>query len=270
MIRRVADLSPYRSFYESISGDAVFSDPMRSPPEVFERESARLSSDPERRVFAAERDGELCGALLLMLPPEFLSCLCRDEAAYEELFAFLSREYPGYDADLIIRPGNLPLRRVLSARGAVTEPEQQRMVYTHRMPALDMKNIVLLSGEFMDAYCAMHSRDVYWTGERVALAPDRFRTLLALEDGELAGYIDVTVGLDENEPVDLLVRPGSRRRGHGRRLLARALELNEPNGMMLLVDVDNYAAIRLYESLGFEKQEGQNSVTVHLKLREKE
>ena len=33
--------------------------------------------------------------------------------------------------------------------------------------------------------------------------------------------------------------------------------------MMLLVDVDNYPAICLYESLGFAKVQGQNNLTAH-------
>lgn len=48
-----------------------------------------------------------------------------------------------------------------------------------------------------------------------------------------------------------------------RKLLAKALEMNHPNSMMLLVDVDNYPAINLYESMGFAKVQGQNNLTAH-------
>ena len=44
-------------------------------------------------------------------------------------------------------------------------------------------------------------------------------------------------------------------------LLAKALELNRPKGMMVLVDVGDAPAIRLCESAGFVKAEGQNSQT---------
>lgn len=54
-----------------------------------------------------------------------------------------------------------------------------------------------------------------------------------------------------------------RRKGYGRKLLAKALEMNQPNGMMLLVDVDNDSAMRLYESMGFFKVQGQNNLTAH-------
>ncbi len=43
--------------------------------------------------------------------------------------------------------------------------------------------------------------DRYWTGEKVLAAPEVFRVLLALEAGEVSGYIDLTHNSTENEPV---------------------------------------------------------------------
>ena len=54
--------------------------------------------------------------------------------------------------------------------------------------------------------------------------------------------------------------------GYGRKLLAKALDMNRPNGMMLLVDVDNEPAIRLYASMGFAKAQGQNNLTAHWRI----
>ena len=44
-------------------------------------------------------------------------------------------------------------------------------------------------------YLALHTGDRYWTGEKVLAAPEIFRVLLAIEDGEAAGYIDLTHNL---------------------------------------------------------------------------
>ena len=109
---------------------------------------------------------------------------------------------------------------------------------------------------------------MYWTGERVLQAQDRFRIFLAVCSGAVIGYLDVTYTFPENEPFDLLVLEEYRRRGYGRKLLAKALEMNRPNGMMLLVDADNVPAIRLYESMGFAKAQGQNNRTAHVELPE--
>lgn len=82
----------------------------------------------------------------------------------------------------------------------------------------------------------------------------------------MVGYLDVTHCFAENEPFDLVVLPEYRRMGYGKKLLAKALELNRPNDMMLLVDIDNEAALHLYSSMGFTKIRGQNCQTVHLTL----
>ena len=87
-----------------------------------------------------------------------------------------------------------------------------------------------------------------------------------IEDGEAAGYIDLTHNSAENEPYDLFVRKESRRRGLGRALLSAAVQENRPNGMALLVDIDNEAAIALYESQGFDRAEGENNITAHICL----
>ena len=77
----------------------------------------------------------------------------------------------------------------------------------------------------------------------------------------MVGYADVTICFAENEVYDLWVKPEYRRRGWGRKLMARAIELNRPRGMMLLEDVGNYAANGLYRSVGFQVVEGANSLT---------
>jgi ribosomal protein S18 acetylase RimI-like enzyme len=148
-------------------------------------------------------------------------------------------------------------------RNAEYEPEQQKMVLGIPVLGIDTTGVELLSEQYTEQYCAIHNKDMYWTGEKVVQAQDRFRTFLAIHDGKVVGYMDVTYTFKENEPFDLLVLEEYRRMGYGRKLLAKALEMNQPNGMMLFVDVDNYPAIRLYESMGFAKVQGQNNLTAH-------
>ena len=38
----------------------------------------------------------------------------------------------------------------------------------------------------------MHCKDVYWTGDKVIKATDRFKIFVAIENGIVTGYIDVT------------------------------------------------------------------------------
>lgn len=125
------------------------------------------------------------------------------------------------------------------------------MVLTEDAVCVDSSGIVPLSEPYREQYVALHSTDGYWTGERIVNAPDVFNVFLAVEDGSVVGYIDVTRDNEENEPFDFLVREDRRRCGWGRKLLAKAIETNRPKGMMLIVDADNAPAIALYRSMGF-------------------
>ena len=49
-------------------------------------------------------------------------------------------------------------------------------------------------------------------------------------------------------------------------MVAKAVELNKPKDMMLLVDADDSVAIALFESLGFVRAVGENSITTHVLL----
>ena len=136
---------------------------------------------------------------------------------------------------------------------------------------LDTTGVELLSEKYREPYCAIHNKDMYWTGEKVAQDQERFHTFLAIHDGKVVGYMDVTYIFKENVVVDkelhrladLFVLEEYRCMGYGRKLLAKSLEMNVPNAMMLLVDIDHDPAIHLYESMGFAKAQGQNNLTAH-------
>ncbi len=135
------------------------------------------------------------------------------------------------------------------------------MVLSNPFPTVDTNGIEPLTEQYKKQYISMHDTDCYWTGDKVAQAPERFSVFLAVDNGLVVGYLDVTNCFEENEPFDLMVKEAHRRRGRGRKLLAKAIETNLPKGMALLVDVGNIPAIKLYESAGFVKVQGKNRLT---------
>ena len=48
-------------------------------------------------------------------------------------------------------------------------------------------------------------------------------------------------------------------------MLVKAVELNRPNQMMVVVDVDAKEEIKLYTSAGFIRMEGQNSIAAYIR-----
>ena len=189
-----------------------------------------------------------------------------DIASYDALLSHLQAAYPGYQADFVYSPRSRLLHTALADRHAAFDPEQQKMVLRSPPPYVPDSRVQLYTPAFRAQYLALHDDDRYWTGERVLAAQDTFRVLLAIEDGAVAGYLDLAYRNTENEPYDLFVREKSRRRGLGRALLSCAIEKNRPNAMSLLVDSDNLAARRLYASLGFVEKPEENNITAHLKL----
>lgn len=269
MIKIIKEYAQCSAFAAGFREDPHFSDPMLCSEEQIQGNLIKSIENPDRHcVLGIYREDRLIGlfAFLVLRDEKYMEILVglsREREAYLEMFQYLERHYPGYDADFVFNPGNYILKELLDSRKAAYEPEQQKMVLDTPTLNVDTTGIALLSEQYMAQYCDIHNKDMYWTGERVAQAQERFRTFLAIQDGRVVGYLDVTYIFKENEPFDLLVLEPYRRRGYGRKLLAKALEQNMPNGMMLLVDADNVPAIRLYESMGFAKVQGQNNLTAH-------
>ena len=85
--------------------------------------------------------------------------------------------------------------------------------------------------------------------------------LIGVENGSVAGYLDVTCKMGENEVYNLQVKDPARETEWSRKLLAKALEMNRPNGMIVLANEDT-AEVNLFESVGFEKVPEQRYATV--------
>ena len=273
MIKPVGSYADCREFAESFQADTDFSDPMLSTEEQIRCNLEKAFTRPNRQILGIYQDGQLAGLFVLLVLDEdkyleMLVGLSREAQAYRELMEYLARNYPGWKADFVFNPRNGLLKATLEDVRAEFEQEQQKMVFSGSVIPADTTGIQAFSEQYAAEYDAIHSRDLYWTGEKVAAAPERFRIFLAIDGGRVVGYLDVTHCFEENEPYSLFVLPEYRRRGFGRKLLAAALECDRPKGMMLLVETDNTAAIRLYESMNFKTVPGQNSLTAHWQIPE--
>ena len=269
MIRIIKTYNECREFASSFQGDPDFSDPMLCHEEQLQNNLIKSIEKPDRHcVLGIYREERMIGlfAFLVLRDEQYIEMLVglsREKEAYLEMFHYLEQCYPGFSADFVFNPGNFILKELLELRKAYFEPEQQKMVLGTPVLGLDTTGVELLSEKYKEQYCAIHYKDMYWTGEKVVQAQDRFRTLLAIHDGKVVGYMDVTYIYKENEPTDLFVLEDYRAIGYERKLLAKALELNQPNGMMILLDVNDEQAITLFESMGFAKVHGQNNLTAH-------
>ncbi len=268
MIRAISSFEECRDFAEGFSGDPRFSDPMLASGEMIRHNLLKAFEQPDRHcVLGVFREGEMIGFFIFLYLPgekylEMTVGLSRERDAYDEILRHVEENFAGYQVDFVFNPRNDLLKQALQAKGAEFEVEQQKMLLKKPVPEVDTTGVELFDKKYAQQYFAIHNQDMYWTGEKVAAAPEKFRTFLAVQDARVVGYLDITHCFEENEPYDLFVLEDFRRQGYGRKLLARAIEMNRPKDMTLLVEVDNEPAIRLYESMGFEKAENQNSQTV--------
>lgn len=80
--------------------------------------------------------------------------------------------------------------------------------------------------------------------------------ILLLQEGEAAGFVLARIADDEAELLSIAVSPKARHQGFGRALLLAMCEHLGGRGvksLFLEVASDNYAACRLYESIGFAR-----------------
>lgn len=107
---------------------------------------------------------------------------------------------------------------------------------------------------------ALHARcfEDSWSekGFRQLMEATGVEATLAHDSGEPLGFILIRVAADECEILSLGVVPTSRGQGTGSRLVERAAHRASERGartMFLEVNVNNTAAKRLYEKLGFRE-----------------
>ncbi len=271
MLKVLANVNEYMEFVHEINSEPDFSEPMLSNEKQMERNLLSAPNDPANKVIGVFGNGVMIGLFVFLILEEeqymeMLVGLSKSEAAYEEILCYLRENYEGYEADFVYNPRNHVLQKKLIDMNASFEKEQQKMILICDTEYKIDKKIVLYNSSYREQYVGMHSKDVYWTAEKVLDALDRFRVILGVENGEVVGYIDITYKNDENEPYDIFVKEEHRGKGYEKAMLAKAIELNKPKDMMLLVDADKVSEIAEYESLGFVKSERENSITAHVVL----
>ena len=273
MIKIITDKELTLDFAQSFVGDMEFSDPMLSNDGQVECNLLKSIREPERyRTIGVYQNDTLIGLFVYLVTAEekyaeMIVGLSRNAEAYAEMMEYIKSNFTGFHCDFVYNPRNYILHGLLKEQGAAFYTEQTKMVLQKIIPTQIPENIVPYASEYWEGYQALHDdSERYWTAEKTVAHPDRFRIFLALDGNEVVGYIDITHCFDENEPYDLFVREDMRRKGYGRGLLAKAIEENRPNAMMLLVDYDNTAAISLYESMGFVKDELGGNITAYMTL----
>lgn len=269
MVKKISDLEVYNEFINSFFEDYNYSDPMLTTEEQVRVNLYNSVNKINNDVVGVFEGKCLVGLFVFLVIKEekyleMIVGLSRNAKAYHQIMEYLSENYCDFKGDFVFNPRNAILLKILKDKNAIFEKEQQKMVLSRKVKIDRTKHVEEYSNNFMQQYIDVHTKEVYWTAEKVIEATNKFRTILAIEGEEVVGYIDVTKSYEENEIYDLFVKPEFRKKGYARSLISLAIEKNKDSGIMLMVDVDNVPAIRLFDFLGFDKMKHQNNITAHL------
>ena len=226
MLKDLHTLSPYLDFIHACSADPDYRDPMLLTEQQLHRNLLDAPENPNTRVLGTFENDTVTGVFALLV---------LEDEKYLELLAGLSRSAAAYD-------------ELLAHLKSAYPGYQADFVYNPRNRLLQ---------------AALEALDAKFDPEQQKLVLRR--TVPYVPDARIVPYRP-EYRAQYLEPYDLFVRKESRRRGLGRALLSAAVQENRPNGMALLVDIDNEAAIALYESQGFDRAEGENNITAHICL----
>lgn len=224
----------------------------------------------DKHAFVVLENGICKGLFVFIILPsdryvEMLIGFTKEEEVFVEMLEYMEKNYCGYQMDFVFNPQNMAIYKPLKLKGAIFEPEQMKMIQSGFVPNVSTNDIEQLSDKWMKQYFDLHNTDTYWTGERIVSGLDKFRVFLVVKDGQVLGYLDVQNCYDTNEIFALYIKPEASSQGYELSLLAKAIELNKPNQMMVVVDVDNKEEVELYTAAGFVKLEGHNSITAYIK-----
>ena len=267
MIQEIHSFDEYEDFIGELARHPLYSDPHFT----YSKENLyRSLRGKDKYVFAVLENGIIEGLFVWLVLPddryiEMIIGFTKKEEAFTEMLSYMERNYYGYSMDFVFNPLNAAISRPLKMKGAIFDSEQQKMILTGPTPNVSTSQIELLSEKWAKQYCNLHSTDTYWTAQRILAAQDKFRVLLAIKDGQIQGYLDVQSCFDINEIYALFMKPEAAQQGYELALLVKAIELNRPNQMMVVVDVNAKAEIELYTAAGFNRMEGQNSIAAFIR-----
>jgi ribosomal protein S18 acetylase RimI-like enzyme len=269
MIKILKDIEEYVFFINKINKTDNYSDSMLSNEVQMKHNLLESVNKKDNITFGIfDHNNIIIGFFVFLVIEEekyadMIEGLSDNKKAYFELFEYLFDNYKAYYIDFVYNPNNNYLNELLKEYNASFEIEQQKMQLIKFNNIKRKNEVILYSPKYKEQYINLHLKDPYWRGEKVLTVFDKFRVILAIKDNKVVGYVDLTHKYEGNEPYDVFVKEEYRNMGIATDMLSYAIELDKNKRIMLLVDIDNDKAIKLYEKLGLEKVKG-NNITAHL------
>lgn len=265
MIRKIQNITPFSRWMRDFICDESFSTPFCDENRVLS-----VSGRADSLLLGAYAGDTLIGIFCLMVLDrekyiETLFLYTKEKRAYEQLLAYLSDTYRGYEMWFVYNPKNPILTAYLSEKQAFFYKEQRYMEYMGA-GGEDTDEVIPYCDLYKESYLRIHSEEGYWDGEKTLEKREDFYIFLCIRNNSLVGYIDLSKGNGTSEVMDIRVLPEYRNQGIGGLLLKKTIFMSIGNPLVLTVDIDNFPAIHLYEKTGFREIPMNNVMTAKLVL----
>lgn len=244
--------------------EKFLSDERLSPPIISDCPTAEFLSRFELILGGFQGD-RLASAFAFIIDSEnryyeAVWTLTEDTDAVAKAAHYLKENYPNFAGDWVINPQNTAVITALESLDAENYDTSRGYLMDEPTESAALDNILPLEEKYHAEYIALHSKDVYWTAERV-IGSERFATWVALEDGHVAGYIDLFRDPDMSEVYDWQAPNIELKTSLMRTAVSHA---NSP--VFIMMDDSEAENAEILRKLGFKRTMHRDNTTLHLDL----
>lgn len=186
--------------------------------------------------------------------------LSEDAAAVAETVRHLKVNYPDFAGDWVINPQNTAVTATLESLGAENYGTSRGYLFDGPIAPVTVDNILPLEEKHHTEYAKMHSKDVYWTAERV-IGSGRFATWVALAGGHVVGYIDLFRDHDMSEVYDWQATSSELKAS-----LMRTAVSHAKSPVLIMSDDSEAENAEILRNIGFKRTPHRDNTTLHLDL----
>lgn len=230
----------------------------------------KMDKHPNDKVLVCTDGTNIQGILALLVEPEnmFMEAIGgvfaeKNYAAVAmEFYEYMEENYPGYHFDAAYPEENQQAIDFIESIGAmiIDYDYELRVNKKKYIPIDEIHHIIHLNEKYYKDFVDIHDKynpNVYWTGDRLLMALDKFDIFIALDSKRVVGSI-VTSKFNKNvrEIYLMAVEEGKRHLDYEIALINRTVGHafdNEAEEIMVMAEKNNLKLIKDYESLGFEK-----------------
>lgn len=245
------------------------------------RQFSKMFENNDDQLLVAEEDGAIRGLLALLVEKdntylEAIGGVFTEDDYYmvaSDFYSYIVSEYPGYRFDAAYPIENKQAISFMESIGAelIDYDLELRLKIENYTSEEHMNPVFQLSDSYYKGFVHLHDStnpDVYWTGERLLKALDKFDVLITTKEEFVSGSVVTSKWNKDMAEIYLLsVTKDHKEKGIESALVGKAVEGAFKRGVrevLVMVERDNTLMLNLYRSMGFNQTD--TCLTYSLKI----